>query len=251
MRWSNGYVPSTLETWTRGHRPHLEYRDLGLAEATDGAFAAQHIRRVADTHSAPSKNDWHCHELEFQFYYVLQGSTVIENEDGSEYTLVAGSSGCVPPLHWHRNDLLGDYEVIEVTSPATVRTIMASGLALPLKSATRKPVYKLEEEGAYAPATGDWSGFRYRDLGASAVTDGRIRVRLLRAVGPGCDAGWRRDAAPTWLLVLDGFARLEVEGAAPIEVRPLDSLTVSPGARHRLHHYSDGYAVVEMCVSVE
>ena len=54
----------------KGLRAFMQYRDLGLRRATGGLMRAEHIRVVAES---DMKTGWHCHDLDFQFVYVLKG----------------------------------------------------------------------------------------------------------------------------------------------------------------------------------
>jgi uncharacterized RmlC-like cupin family protein len=58
--------------WTPGLRSDFEYRDLGIKEATGGAFDA-HIIRIAEP-EADHETGVHAHMTDFQMIYVLQGS---------------------------------------------------------------------------------------------------------------------------------------------------------------------------------
>ena len=58
--------------WTPGLRSDFEYRDLGIKEATAGAFDA-HIIRIAEP-EADHETGVHAHMTDFQMIYVLQGS---------------------------------------------------------------------------------------------------------------------------------------------------------------------------------
>src|SRR3712207_9346239 len=62
----------------RGLRAFFEYRDLGIREATHGAFGAHVIRAVPGRHPEPK---WHTHDLAFQMVYILKGWVRFEYED--------------------------------------------------------------------------------------------------------------------------------------------------------------------------
>jgi quercetin dioxygenase-like cupin family protein len=54
----------------QGLRAFFAYRDLGIREASGGAFGAHVIRAVP---SEGAKLQWHTHDLAFQMVYVLRG----------------------------------------------------------------------------------------------------------------------------------------------------------------------------------
>ena len=99
-----------------GLRAFFEYRSLGVPEATAGKMGA-HVIRGAPGEGA--KPEWHVHELDFQFVYVLKGWVEFEYEDIGFVRLEAGSTVIQPPLVRHREVRHSDdVEMLEVTSPA-------------------------------------------------------------------------------------------------------------------------------------
>lgn len=103
-----------------GLRPFFEYRQLGIAEATKGAYGAHVIRAVP---GMESPGTWHSHELDFQMVYVTQGWVVFEYEGQGEHTLRSGSCVLQPPGIVHREVRHSDdMELIEITSPAEFGT---------------------------------------------------------------------------------------------------------------------------------
>ncbi|MEO0402970.1 MAG: cupin domain-containing protein [Pseudomonadota bacterium] len=103
-----------------GLRPFFEYRQLGINEATKGAYGAHVIRAVP---GMESPGTWHSHDLDFQMVYVTQGWVVFEYEGEGEHVLRAGSCVLQPPGIVHREVRHSDdMELIEVTSPAVFTT---------------------------------------------------------------------------------------------------------------------------------
>ena len=103
-----------------GLRPFFEYRQLGIAEASGGAFGAHVIRAVP---GMESPGTWHSHELDFQMVYVTKGWVVFEYEGQGEHVLRAGSCVLQPPKIVHREVRHSDdLELIEITAPATFTT---------------------------------------------------------------------------------------------------------------------------------
>ena len=99
-----------------GLRAFFAYRDLGIGEATGGAFGAQVIRAVPGTGAAPH---WHAHDLAFQMVFVLRGWVRFEYEDVGEVELRPGDSVYQPPRVRHREVAHSDdLELLEITAPA-------------------------------------------------------------------------------------------------------------------------------------
>jgi quercetin dioxygenase-like cupin family protein len=105
-----------------GLRPFFTYRDLGIREATSGAFGAHVIRAVPGEHAQPQ---WHAHTLDLQMAYVLRGWVRFEYEDIGEVLLQAGDSVYQPPGIRHREVAHSDdLELVEITSPAEFATAL-------------------------------------------------------------------------------------------------------------------------------
>ncbi|MBV7408938.1 MULTISPECIES: cupin domain-containing protein [Roseobacteraceae] len=105
---------------SEGLRPFFEYRQLGISEATKGAYGAHVIRAVPGMESSGT---WHSHDLDFQMVYVIKGWVVFEYQGQGEHVLRACSCVLQPPGIVHREIRHSDdLELIEITSPATFTT---------------------------------------------------------------------------------------------------------------------------------
>lgn len=107
-----------------GLRAFFEYRQLGIAEATQGKFGAHVIRAVPGRHS---EGQWHTHDLDFQMVYVTRGWVMFEyvQADGTagQHILREGSCVLQPPGIRHREVRHSDdMELIEIISPADFPT---------------------------------------------------------------------------------------------------------------------------------
>ena len=100
-----------------GPRADVEYRDLGLAEATGGRIGARHIRAIGPF---PRETGWHWHDMTGHINYVLKGWISFRYE-GVEETVTVRAGGClsqpagVPHNVVARSD---DLELIEINLPA-------------------------------------------------------------------------------------------------------------------------------------
>lgn len=103
-----------------GLRAFFAYRDLGVREATRGAYGAHVIRAVPGEGPKPQ---WHAHDLALQLVYVLRGWVRFEYEDAGEVLLEAGDSVLQPPGVRHREiEHSDDLELLEVTAPGEFET---------------------------------------------------------------------------------------------------------------------------------
>jgi mannose-6-phosphate isomerase-like protein (cupin superfamily) len=104
-----------------GPRADAEYRDLGLAEATDGRIGARHIRALGPF---AQETGWHWHDMTGHFVYVLKGWIRFRFQGILEAVTVS-AGGClsqpagVPHNVIERSD---DLELIEINMPARFGT---------------------------------------------------------------------------------------------------------------------------------
>jgi mannose-6-phosphate isomerase-like protein (cupin superfamily) len=122
----------------RGLRGYFEYRDLGIKRATGGKVIAHVIR--ARPGKAPH-GEWHSHDCELQFVYVLKGWVLFEYEGVGRVMMKAGSCFYQPPRIKHREIRHSrNLEMIEIVGPAGFRTysMRQTKAALEAKPAARK-----------------------------------------------------------------------------------------------------------------
>lgn len=104
----------------RGLRSFFEYRDLGIAAATEGRVVAHVIRAAA---GAEFSGQPHRHDATFQMVYVLKGWIEFEYEGQGTVRLEAGSSVYQPPGIRHREvGHSADVEMLEIVMPGSFRT---------------------------------------------------------------------------------------------------------------------------------
>lgn len=109
-----------------GLRSFMEYRDLGIADATHGKMRA-HVIRVkqdGDTHDLHTTG-LHRHDCDFQMFFVLNGWIRFVYEGQGERTFTKGDCVLQPPNIVH-NELAcsDDLEVLEIYSPAVHPTVV-------------------------------------------------------------------------------------------------------------------------------
>jgi uncharacterized RmlC-like cupin family protein len=123
-------VLSRLEgtEWTRkGLRPFLEYRDLGLTEATEGRVGGT-IGRAIKKFEPGGGAKRHFHNTTFHLIFVMRGWFRTEFEGLGEVTVHAGDciayQGEIPQEHIEYSD---DFQVMQIASPADYGTVNIEG----------------------------------------------------------------------------------------------------------------------------
>lgn len=98
-----------------GYRDWLKIRDLGLADATHGAYDAW-VTRANDLGGSTGR---HYHNYEFQIMYVTRGWVKMYYEGEGEFVLKAGDFVYHPPAQVHDfMDYSEDIEIFELAAPA-------------------------------------------------------------------------------------------------------------------------------------
>ena len=104
-----------------GPRANVEYRDLGMAEATDGRISAKHIRAIAPFEK---ETGWHWHDMTAHFVYVLKGWVEFRYDGVAESVKVIAGS-CLSQPAGVAHNVIGqsdDLELIEINTPADYAT---------------------------------------------------------------------------------------------------------------------------------
>lgn len=109
-----------------GLRSFLEYRDLGINNATHGDYHA-HVLRVKkdckgdqDLHTT----GLHKHLVTFQMYYVLNGWVKFIYEGQGEHTFRKGDCVLAPAEITHNEiSCSDDFEALEILAPGDHKTV--------------------------------------------------------------------------------------------------------------------------------
>ncbi len=111
------------EDFASGLRSYAVYRDLGIADATDGMVRA-HVLRFVEPCDPAVVSKRHYHDTQFQMVYVLKGWVKTELEGQGEVLMREGSAWTQPPKIRHViNDYSDDCELLEVILPAEFDTV--------------------------------------------------------------------------------------------------------------------------------
>lgn len=120
--WSFVHNLAEGAEWTLGLREIFKYRDLGVKDGTNSDFVA-HVIRHNGKETADAVQQWHIHECDFQFVYVLNGWATFEYEGEGERTIRKGDTVLQKPFIKHREIACSsDFEVLEIVSPANFAT---------------------------------------------------------------------------------------------------------------------------------
>jgi mannose-6-phosphate isomerase-like protein (cupin superfamily) len=106
-----------------GLRAYAKYRDLGIAEASQGVARA-HVIRLIGPCNPDEVSKLHFHHVDFQMVYVLKGWVKTYLEGQGEILMQEGSSWTQPPRIKHLiMDYSDDVELLEVILPAEFKTV--------------------------------------------------------------------------------------------------------------------------------
>jgi hypothetical protein len=106
-----------------GLRTYAKYRDLGIAEASQG-LARAHVIRLIGPCDPAEVSKLHFHDVDFQMVYVLKGWVKTYLEGQGETLMKEGSAWTQPPRLKHLiMDYSDDVELLEVILPADFKTV--------------------------------------------------------------------------------------------------------------------------------
>ena len=104
----------------QGRREFFTYRDLGVADASNGEMRAQ-VMRAAQGLTEPT--GWHYHECEGQFVYAIKGWVDLEFAGNRKERIVAGDSIFIPGDTPHNETATSEeFQILEVSIPADMGT---------------------------------------------------------------------------------------------------------------------------------
>src|SRR5258706_8553265 len=98
-----------------GMRDFFQYRDLGVASATEGRFVAQIIKAVP---GKAANSGWHIHHASFRVMFILKGWIRFWYPETGEFVLRAGD--CIYQAADAHKELehSDDLEILEIATPA-------------------------------------------------------------------------------------------------------------------------------------
>ncbi len=95
--------------------------------------------------------------------------------------------------------------------------------------------------------------FKYRDLGVTAGTSGRMRAQITSTTaGMSRPTGWHRHLCDMqFVYILDGWVELEFEGQGTVRLEPGDSVLIPGGMPHNEIRTSDRFELLELSVPAQ
>lgn len=106
-----------------GLRTYAKYRDLGVADASQGVARA-HVIRLMGPCDPDVVSKLHFHDVDFQMVYVLKGWVKTYMEGVGQTMFKTGSCWTQPPKIKHLiMDYSDDVELLEVILPADFKTV--------------------------------------------------------------------------------------------------------------------------------
>lgn len=121
-KWDFVHNEANKAEWTPGLREIFEYRDLGVKDGTKGDYVA-HLIRHNGKKVKDQVQDWHVHDCNFQFVFVLNGWATFEYAGQGRHTIRKGDMILQTPGIAHREiECSQDFEVLEIVAPADFAT---------------------------------------------------------------------------------------------------------------------------------
>ncbi|WP_315831716.1 cupin domain-containing protein [Bradyrhizobium prioriisuperbiae] len=111
------------EDFATGLRAYAQYRDLGIAAATQG-LAQAHVIRLIGPCNPEEVSKLHYHDVEFQMVYVLKGWVKAQFDGEGVVEMREGSCWIQPPQIRHMIlDYADNSELLEIILPAEFETV--------------------------------------------------------------------------------------------------------------------------------
>lgn len=109
---NTSYVP--------GRRPFFKYRDLGIADATQGRLRAQVMTAIT---GMTEPTGWHYHVCDAQFVYVLRGWVELGFDNDVRHRFGPGDAVLIPGGMKHNEFATSDdVEILELSIPGPMDT---------------------------------------------------------------------------------------------------------------------------------
>ncbi|WP_158635800.1 cupin domain-containing protein [Sphingosinicella ginsenosidimutans] len=248
-----GYSPADQAVWRKGDGSGLEYRSLGLADASQGLLDAQLVRAA----KAGVRQGWYDPSDEFHYLQVLAGSLTLRTWDGERLTLTVGDAVVQPPFTLNPDvyEYSDDYEALEFASKGSFEHIdrfrEKHGLTR-TSEAPKEAVITHDTPETYITGDGPRSFFTYRDLGATAASNRRMHIHVVGiADQPPGGTGWHTHSMDQFFMPITGWLDIWVEGLGKVRMKRGDAMFIPAGIRHNVTEFTRDYTVVEACIPTD
>jgi quercetin dioxygenase-like cupin family protein len=128
--------PHDTEYHGQGLRDFFVYRDLGIADATDGKVVMQLVKANKPPEGGTG---WHYHDANFHIVYMLKGWAKFMYEETETLVQAGDVVHQIPGIHHYLFDYSPDMEFLEIVSPADFGTIDVEGPATDLVALPDSP----------------------------------------------------------------------------------------------------------------
>jgi quercetin dioxygenase-like cupin family protein len=119
------------------------------------------------------------------------------------------------------------------------------------KQSAMKAVVSAKRDARYVD--GRRAFFKYRDLGVTDATNGRIRAQVTSAsAGLSQPTGWHYHTCDTqFVYMLNGWVELEFDDGRKVRLEQGDSVMIPGGTRHQETRTSDSFELLEISLPAE
>ena len=219
--------------WKIG-RAGMEYRNL-ISDRYGGRFIASHIRIQK---AGPVPDYVHYHKIRFQMIYCYKGwAKVVYEDQGDPFIFTEGDCVLQPPEIRHRVLENSDqFEVIEITSPASHMTCTDPNLELPNSNIDPTQIFNGQTFIIHKAENANWEdwrnpGFVMRDIGIAKVTNGLAQVQVVKSSGTNELFSAQHDTEFHFIFLLHGNINLQIQGNNKYDLVPGDSITIPSGMK--------------------
>ncbi|HXP32331.1 MAG TPA: cupin domain-containing protein [Stellaceae bacterium] len=132
-----------------------------------------------------------------------------------------------------------------------MQTVATASKAPAPDKSTMKVAVTRKNDANFVP--GRRAFFRYRDLGVTGATNGRMRAQLTSATaGMSEPTGWHYHVCEAqFVYLLSGWVELEFEDSGAVRLEAGDSVLIPGGTRHQEMRTSDDFEIIEFSVPAE
>jgi mannose-6-phosphate isomerase-like protein (cupin superfamily) len=230
------FTPAGTGTW-QPLKDGVEYRELGLADASNSVMSAGHLR--ASKVDRITLGGGHLLQL-----VVLGGTAAVAGPKAIR--LKRYDTLFVPAGKRATIDCSNDFECLVFAAPSFLG--LFDEAAQPSEDDSEFHV-TYEARESYTAGDGPRDFFAYRNLDLARLTGGRIHIHLIRAVKQRQGGtGWHTHDMSQWFMVLEGSGAITVQGGGDTTLLAGDAMTLGARIRHNQTAYSSDYVEIEICI---
>jgi mannose-6-phosphate isomerase-like protein (cupin superfamily) len=245
-------LSATNDAWYVG-RAGMQYRDL-IPGRLGGRFIASHIH-IPD--GGETQDYVHYHKALFQMIYCKAGwARVVYEDQGPPFALEAGDCVLQPPEIRHRVlESSPGLEVVEVASPAEYETCADQEMRLPTSEVLPERLFSGQRFALHRAREASWTpwrldGFKARDTGIAAATNGLAAARAVKADSAITAMADGHAGELLFLFILQGGLGIEGGAHGNHQLQAGDSCVVLAGVDYTLQAAA-GLEMLEVSLPAE